>query len=74
MTSRQAAIADISTHRVAKTQDYLEDAGADIFGQYVFHEGAQSQYLAKPIFRKLRRTIEGTSPSTRRSSTRWPMA
>ena len=62
MTSRQAAIADIAAHRVAKTQDYLEDAGADIFGQYVFHEGAQSQYLAKPIFRKLRRTIDGHEP------------
>ena len=62
MTSRQTAIADIAAHRVAKTQDYLEDAGADIFGQYVFHEGAQSQYLAKPIFRKLRRTIDGHEP------------
>ncbi len=62
MTSRQTAIAHIAAHRVAKTQDYLEDAGADIFGQYVFHEGAQSQYLAKPIFRKLRRTIDGHEP------------
>ena len=48
--------------RVAKTQDYLEDAGADIYGQYVFHEAAQRQYLAKPIFEKLRRTIEGHEP------------
>ena len=56
------AIADIAAHRVAKTQDYLEDAGADIYGQYVFDEGAQSQYLAKPIFRKLRRTIDGHEP------------
>ncbi len=62
MTARQDAISEIAGHRVAKTQDYLEDAGADIFGQYVFHEGAQSQYLAKPIFRKLRRTIEGHEP------------
>ena len=62
MTARKTAIAEIASHRVAKTQDYLEDAGADIFGQYVFHEGAQSQYLAKPIFRKLRRTIEGHEP------------
>ena len=59
MTARQTAIAEIATHRVAKTQDYLEDAGADIYGQYVFDEGAQRQYLAKPIFRKLRRTIDG---------------
>jgi glutamine synthetase len=62
MTARQHALAGVATHRVAKTQDYLEDAGADIYGQYVFHEGAQRQYLAKPIFQKLRRTIEGKEP------------
>ena len=62
MTARQAAISEIATHRVAKTQDYLKDAGADIYGEYVFDEGAQRQYLAKPIFRKLRRTIEGHEP------------
>ena len=38
------------------------DAGADIYGQYVFDEVAQRQYLAKPIFRKLRRTIDGHEP------------
>ncbi len=59
---RQAAISEIANHRVAKTQDYLEDAGADIYGEYVFDEGAQREYLAKPIFRKLRRTIEGHEP------------
>src|SRR3954466_175865 len=62
MTARQAAISEIATHRVAKTQDYLADAGADIYGDYVFNEGAQRQYLAKPIFAKLRRTIEGHEP------------
>ena len=62
MTSRQAAIAGIASHRVAKTQDYLEHAGADIFGQYVFHDAAQRQYLAKPIYQKLRRTIDGQEP------------
>ncbi|MFL5678252.1 MAG: glutamine synthetase III, partial [Chloroflexota bacterium] len=62
MTARQAAISEIATHRVAKTQDYLKDAGADIYGSYVFDEGAQRQYLAKPIFAKLRRTIEGHEP------------
>ena len=50
MTARHAAIAEIAKHRVAKTQDYLADAGADIYGDYVFNEGAQRQYLAKPIF------------------------
>ena len=62
MTARQTAISEIATHRVAKTQDYLEDAGADIYGEYVFDEGAQREYLAKPIFRKLRRTIDGHEP------------
>ncbi len=62
MTARQAAISEIAIHRVAKTQDYLKDAGADIYGEYVFHEVAQRQYLAKPIFRKLRRTIDGHEP------------
>ena len=59
MTARQAAIAAIATHKVASTQGYLEQAGQAIYGQYVFHEDAQRDYLAKPIFRKLRRTIEG---------------
>jgi glutamine synthetase len=59
MTARHAAIEAISNHRVASTQDYLEHAGEEIYGQYVFHEVAQRQYLAKPIFRRLRRTIDG---------------
>ncbi len=62
MTARNTAIAAIANHRVAKTQNYLEHAGADIYGQYVFHEGAQRQYLAKPIFLKLRQTIDGHEP------------
>ena len=62
MTARQTAIASIATHKVASTQDHLGQAGQDIYGQYVFHEDAQRQYLAKPIFRKLRRTIEGNEP------------
>jgi hypothetical protein len=74
MTARQAAISEIATHRVAKTQDYLKDAGADIYGDYVFNEAAQSQYLAKPIFRKLRRPSRATSPSIRRSWTLSPTA
>ena len=62
MTAREIAISGIATHRVAKTQDFVEHAGADIYGQYVFHEDAQRQYLAKPIFRKLRQTIDGNEP------------
>ncbi len=62
MTARETAIAAIAKHRVASTQKYLEDAGQAIYGQYVFHEDAQREYLAKPIFRKLRRTIDGLEP------------
>ncbi|HUR15910.1 MAG TPA: glutamine synthetase III [Candidatus Limnocylindrales bacterium] len=62
LSGRQNAINTIANHRVAKTQDYLEQAGADIYGQYVFGEDAQRQYLAKPIFEALRRTIAGTEP------------
>ena len=62
MTARRNAIEAIANHRVASTQDYLEHAGEEIYGQYVFHEVAQRQYLAKPIFRRLRRTIDGLEP------------
>jgi glutamine synthetase len=62
MTARQTAIEAIADQRVAQTQNYLEQAGAEIYGQYVFGEEAQRKYLAKPIFRKLRRTIEGHEP------------
>jgi len=62
MTARQTALASIAAHKVAPTQDYLEHAGQEIYGQYVFHEDAQREYLAKPIYRKLRRSIEGHEP------------
>ncbi len=62
MTARQTAIETIANHTVGSTEEYLEFAGADIYGQYVFHEAAQRQYLAKPIFEKLRATIDGHEP------------
>src|SRR6476620_7029189 len=62
MTARQTAISDIATPRVTKTQDFLNDAGVDIYGEYVFDEVAQRQYLGKPIFKKLRQTIAGQEP------------
>src|SRR3954471_7011560 len=62
MTSRQAALSQIANHRVGSTQDYLARAGADIYGEYVFGEDAPRAYLPKPIFAKLRRTIEGNEP------------
>ena len=62
MSARQSAIAAIAGHRVASPQKYLEHAGEAIYGQYVFHEDAQREYLAKPIFRKLRQTIDGHEP------------
>ena len=62
MSARTTAIDTIANHKVASNQAYLEHAGEDIYGQYVFHEAAQRQYLAKPIFRRLRRTIDGLEP------------
>ena len=62
MTARQKAIAAIASHKVASTQNYLEHAGEDIYGAYVFHEAAQREFLAKPVFKKLRRTIDGHEP------------
>ena len=62
MTARHTAIEAISNHRVAATQDYLEHAGEEIYGSYVFDEVVQRQYLPKPIFKRLRRTIEGLEP------------
>jgi len=63
MTARHTAIADIAGETVTtSTQDYTEHAGEEIFGQYVFHEVAQRQYLPKPIFERLQRTIAGLEP------------
>jgi glutamine synthetase len=62
MSARHTAIATVANHRVASTQNYLEAAGEHIYGQYVFDERDQRQYLAKPIFRRLRRTIDGLEP------------
>jgi glutamine synthetase len=62
MTARNTAIEAISNHRVASTQDYLEHAGEEIYGSYVFSEEVQRQYLPKPIFKRLRRTIDGLEP------------
>ena len=62
MTARQDAIEAIASRRVASTQNYLEHAGEDIYGQYVFGEEAQREFLAKPVFKKLRRTIDGLEP------------
>ena len=59
---RQSAINAIANHRVASTQNYLEQAGQEIYGQYVFSDVAQRKFLAKPIYEKLRRTIEGHEP------------
>ena len=62
MTARKNAVEAISTHKVESTQNYLEHAGEAIYGQYVFTEEAQRQFLSKPVFKKLRRTIEGLEP------------
>ncbi len=53
MTARRTAIASIAAHKLGPTQDYTEHAGEEIYGQYVFHEVAQRQYLATPIFHRI---------------------
>jgi glutamine synthetase len=62
MTARKDAIAAIATQKVGSTENYLEHAGEDIYGSYVFGDDAQKQYLPKPVYKKLRRTIEGIEP------------
>src|SRR5436190_4559063 len=62
MTARDKAIDGIARQQVAPTTDYTEHAGEEIFGEYVFHETAQRQYLPKPIFRRLQRTVAGLEP------------
>jgi glutamine synthetase len=59
MSARKTAMAAISTHRVASTENYLEHAGEDIYGSCVFGDDAQREYLPKPVYKKLRRTIAG---------------
>jgi glutamine synthetase len=62
MTARSNAVDAIATLKVESTQNYLEHAGEDIYGSYVFGEEAQREHLPKPVFRKLRRTIAGLEP------------
>jgi glutamine synthetase len=62
LTARRRAIETIANHHVASSREYVDAAGAEIYGQYVFGDAAQRQYLAKPIYRKLRETIEGRAP------------
>jgi glutamine synthetase len=59
MTARRNAVAAIATQKVESTQNYLEHAGEDIYGSYVFGDEAQREYLPKPVYRQLRRTIAG---------------
>ena len=58
VTARQKAIEEIANLKVASTENYLDNAGEDIYGEYVFGEAAQRQFLAKPVLKKLRKTIE----------------
>src|SRR5918993_2463508 len=62
ITARQASISTIANHQVGSTQDFLEHAGEEIYGQYVFSDVVQRKYLARPIYQKLRRTIDGHEP------------
>ena len=58
MTARKQAVAAIATHKVASTENYLEHAGEDIYGSYVFGDDAQKEYLPRQVYKKLRQTID----------------
>ena len=62
MTARTSAIAAISNSDVEGNQEYLASAGEAIYGEYVFDERVQREYLAKPVFKRLQRTIDGLEP------------
>ena len=62
MSSRKQALAAISTQKVASTENYLEHAGEKIYGSYVFGDDAQKEFLPKPVYKKLRRTIADLEP------------
>ena len=62
MTARTSAIATISNYDTAGNQEYLVSAGEAIYGEYVFDERVQREYLPKPIFKRLQRTIAGLEP------------
>ena len=62
MTARKQAVAAIATHKVASTENYLEHAGEDIYGSYIFGDDAQKEYLPKQVYKKLRQTIDGAKP------------
>lgn len=59
MSARKAAVAAIATQKVDSTQNYLEHAGEDIYGSYVFGDAAQAEHLPKPVYKQLRRIIAG---------------
>lgn len=62
MTARKQAVAAIATQKVASTENYLEHAGEDIYGSYIFGDDAQKEYLPKHVYKKLRKTIDGAEP------------
>ena len=62
MTARQKAIEAISNRKVASTQNYMDNAGEDIYGSYVFGDDAQKEYLPRQVYKKLRQTIDEGKP------------
>ena len=52
MTARTTAINTIANHRVASTQNYLEHAGADIYGGYSVEALFGEALAAAPALRR----------------------
>ena len=74
MTARQDAISEIATAPGRQDPGLPQGRRRRHLRQYVFDEGAQRKYLAKPIFRSCAGRSRATSRSIRRSSTRSPTA
>jgi glutamine synthetase len=60
-TARQKIALDISSHP-SSVEDYVGKPGHEIYGELVFNEVAQKQYLSKGVFKKLKATTQSGDP------------
>src|ERR1700722_9379441 len=60
-TARQKIALDISSHP-SSVEDYAGKPGHEIYGELVFNEVAQKQYLSKGVFKKLKATTQAGDP------------
>ena len=60
-TPRQKAVSEIQ-HYNRSTEDYQAEPGTGIYGELVFNEEAQSKYLSKDVYKKLKATAAAGEP------------